>query len=92
MLSRIGRAVTAAVLWAIGGVAATTEAAPPKEVDVIIAFKAPPGKADQDFVTKQGGKIKHSYWIVPAIAARIPEQAFAAFAKNPNVSGCRAGR
>ena len=57
-----------------------------KEVDVLIGFKTPPGRKDHELVTKQGGKIKHSYWIVNAVAARLPEQALAAIQKNPNVS------
>ncbi|MBL8851303.1 MAG: S8 family serine peptidase [Planctomycetaceae bacterium] len=56
------------------------------QVDVIIGFKTPPGQADRDFIKKQGGTVTHSYWIVPAIAARVPQQALAGIARNPNVS------
>ncbi len=64
----------------------TAVTAPPDpEVDVLIAFKNDPGKADHDFVRKQGGKIKETYWLVPAMAARIPLNAVAALAKNKNI-------
>ncbi|MBL8851302.1 MAG: S8 family serine peptidase [Planctomycetaceae bacterium] len=65
---------------------AAEQAAPIVEVDVIIEFKTPPGQADRDFIKRQGGTVTHSYWIVPAIAARVPQQALAGIARNPNVS------
>jgi subtilisin len=37
-------------------------------------------------VRGHGGEIKHSYHLVPAIAASLPEQAIEALAKNPNVT------
>jgi subtilisin len=60
-------------------------APPDPEVDVLIAFKKDPGKADHAFVRKQGGTIKETWWLVPAMAARIPLKAVAALSKNKNI-------
>src|SRR5262245_36142454 len=57
-----------------------------KDVDVLIGFKAPPGRAERGLVTNAGGTVKANYWIVPALAAKVPEQALAAISQNPNVT------
>lgn len=54
-------------------------------VDVLILFASQPGPADQDDVRRQGGQIKHTYRIVPALAATLPEAAVAALERNPRV-------
>lgn len=61
------------------------EAAPPGKVDVLIGFKNPPGQNDQAFIRAQGGKVKHSYTLIPSIAATVPQQALIVLANNPNV-------
>lgn len=89
MLWRIGRGVlTMAFVWACLSVAPAASHAGKATtyVDVLIGFKTPPGQADRDFIKKQGGTVKHSYWIVPAMAIRVPEQALAGLSKNPNVA------
>ena len=66
-----------------GGVAAKdTE---PK-VPVIIGFKDKPSQADKGMIRGHGGDIKHSYTIINAIAAKLPEQAIAKIKKNPRVA------
>ena len=61
-------------------------ARPVKEVNVLIAYKGAPGAAEEKLIRKQGGTVKHRYWLVPAVAARVPEAALAALARNPNVA------
>jgi len=73
-------------LFAFGGLVAGLGAAPPaQQVDVLIAFKNPPGPNEHALIRAQGGTIKESYWIVPAVAARIPLPAVAALSKNPAI-------
>ena len=63
-------------------------AAPPADggnVRVIIRFAEAPGKAQRDLVRELGGTVHHSFQIVPAIAATLPEQALAALAANPAI-------
>src|SRR3954447_26149445 len=55
-------------------------------VKVLIGFRNTPGAAEQAIVRGAGGNITHTYTIVPAIAANLPEQAIAALQRNPNVS------
>jgi subtilisin family serine protease len=53
---------------------------------VFIGFTSTPGAPEQALVRGAGGKIKHSYWLVPAIAATIPEAAIENLMKNPRVT------
>jgi subtilisin len=61
-------------------------AGPPEKLDVLIQFHHPPGPNEHALVRGLGGNLKHSYEIVPAVAASIPPKAVAALLKNPNVS------
>jgi subtilisin len=61
-------------------------AGPPEKVDVLIQFHQPPGPNEHALVRGLGGSLKHSYDIVPAVAASLPPKAVAALLKNPNVS------
>ncbi len=54
-------------------------------VDVLIAFHAQPGSAEEALVRAGGGEIKHRYHLVHAIAARLPVQAVNALRGNPRV-------
>lgn len=58
----------------------------PQKVDVIIGFTQTPGPSEQALVRGQGGTIKHSYHLVPAIAASIPEAAIQGLLNNPRVT------
>jgi len=58
----------------------------PGRVDVLIGFTQVPGPNEQALVRSQGGVIKYSYHLVPAIAASIPETAIAGLLKNSRVT------
>jgi subtilisin family serine protease len=64
----------------------TVGAQGPDRVDVIIAFRTAPGPADEALVAGAGGRIRHTYHLVPAIAANLPQQAVAALLANPRVA------
>jgi len=57
--------------------------AAPNRCRVLIGFEGQPSEA---LVRGMGGKVIHSYKIVPAIAAEIPEAAISALAANPRIS------
>jgi len=64
-------------------------AAKPQEdsrVRVLIAFDKPVGAKEQAVVRAFGGEIKHSYTIVNAIAAEVPEAALFGLSRNPRVT------
>ena len=42
-------------------------------LDVLIGVKNLPGPAEEALVRAGGGRIKYTYHLVPAIAARVPE-------------------
>lgn len=54
-------------------------------VDLLIGFHDVPGQAEQALVKSFGGTIEHSYRIVPAIAANVPESAIAGLSRHPRV-------
>lgn len=56
------------------------------QAKVLIRFRSLPGPAEQALVRAFGGKVRFTYWIVPAIAATVPESAIAALQSNPHVS------
>ncbi|MBD3675454.1 MAG: S8 family peptidase [Planctomycetaceae bacterium] len=64
---------------------AQLSAAPPEKVDVLIGFAQPPGVKDHVNIVMQGGRINHSYSLVPAIAATVPKNALAGLMAQPNV-------
>jgi subtilisin family serine protease len=56
------------------------------KVPVIIGFKDTPSQADKNKIRGHSGDIKHSYTIINAIAAKLPEQAIDKIKKNPRVA------
>ena len=56
------------------------------KVPVIIGFKDKPSQADKNKIRGHSGDIKHSYTIINAIAAKLPEQAIDKIKKNPRVA------
>ncbi len=52
---------------------------------VIIGYTSPPGKQDEDDIIVKGGKVKHRYHIIPAIAAEIDEGEADKIKKKPKV-------
>jgi len=53
---------------------------------VFISFTGTPGASEEGLVKGLGGRIKHTYWLVPAISATIPEAAIDKLMKNPLVA------
>jgi subtilisin len=66
------------------GVAPVASQAPDR-LDVLIGFDRPPGAAQESLVRAFGGSIKHTYHLVPAIAANIPETAIAGLLRSQRV-------
>jgi subtilisin len=83
MLHDCRRFVLVVALALIGGF--EIAAAPPAQVDVLISFKNPPGPNGRALIRGQGGTVKETFWLVPAVAARVPLAAVEALRKNPNV-------
>ena len=83
-------AVAAWVALAVPGSAAAPQAPSAglqaNRIDVITAFASTPGPADEAPVRRQGGQIRYTYYLVPAIASSIPEQAVAGLASDPRVT------
>ena len=65
--------VTAVILGisGIGNLSMAASVSAPSRIDVIIGFSQTPGSSEQALVRSSGGTIKHSYHLVPAIAARL---------------------
>ena len=55
-------------------------------VNVFIRFKSTPGAADETLVRGAGGRIRHRYHLVPAVAVNISRQAASALLANPRVA------
>jgi subtilisin family serine protease len=57
-----------------------------EQTDVLIGFRNTPGASEHALVRAHGGSVKHSFTLVPAIAASLPAQAVAALRANPRVT------
>ncbi len=55
-------------------------------VTVLVGFKQKPGQAEELFVKAHGGKVKHNFRLLPAIAARVPKDKLAALKSNSSIS------
>ena len=55
-------------------------------VDVLIAFRNTPGPDDEALVRGVGGRVKHRYHLIRAIATSIPRRAMSALLANPRVA------
>jgi subtilisin family serine protease len=92
------RALYAAVLILIGATlvslmslpivkAAQSSAADQSDrVDVLIAFRNTPDPDDEALVRGAGGRVKHRYHLIRAIATSIPRRAMSALLANPRVA------
>jgi subtilisin len=78
--------VAVAFLGVIDASSFASSASSETRTSVLISFIHTPGAAEQSLVKSHGGLIAHSYHLVPAIAASLPESAIAALKKNPNVT------
>ncbi len=55
-------------------------------VRVIIGFRNQPGAGEQAQIRGAGGTVRHTFWLVPAIAAEVPSVALQGLRNNPNVT------
>lgn len=53
---------------------------------VLIAFRNLPGAAEEALVRAAGGDVTHTFRLVHAIAAQLPEQAIEALRRNPRIT------
>ncbi len=53
---------------------------------VIINYKKIPTKTDEDSIRKKGGKTRHAFKIIPAIAAEVSDAEITNLYKDPNVA------
>jgi serine protease len=56
----------------------------PDLAPVLIGFQNFPGAAEENLVRAHGGEVTHTFWLVRAIAARIPQPAWDALEHNPH--------
>lgn len=54
-------------------------------VRVIISFAQPPGPSEEALIRGAGGTVHQRYWLVPAVAADVPQVAIQGLQNNPNV-------
>ncbi len=86
-----GRRVASVLLTAVILIAAVQQSSTrvaaqgPDRVNVLITFRQMPGAAEQAVVRAAGGQVRHSYRLVPGMAANLPAAAVAALQNNPNV-------
>lgn len=87
MRDRVRLVLTAAAIAAliVGSTSEIPVAAQDRNVDVLIAFNAPPGAADEALVRGVGGQIKHTYRLVPGMAATLPAAAVRGLVNNPRI-------
>lgn len=62
------------------------QAGPADPVRVLIGFRQLPGPAEIALVRAAGGTPIHTYWLVPSIAARVPQAAVQGLRNNPLVT------
>jgi subtilisin len=79
------------VISLIGGLGVPGAAARPAGgagdfVDVLIGFDRTPGASERALVKGAGGSVKHSYTLVPAVAAKLPAAAVRGLERNPRVT------
>jgi subtilisin len=56
------------------------------DCDVIVGFKNKPGPSEQALIHSHGGIAKKSFHLIPAIAARVPENEIKEIKKDPRVA------
>ena len=80
-------AVVMGVVMTVGSVGPIFSFAAPasRNVDVFVVFDGTPGRTEQAAVRGFGGNIRHSYHLVPAVAASIPESSLSALSRHPLV-------
>ncbi|TFH43664.1 MAG: hypothetical protein E4G94_04550, partial [ANME-2 cluster archaeon] len=68
------------VIFMISGVALAADR------DVIIGFHQPVGPSENALIHDHGGEAKKSFHLIPAIAARVPENNIEKLKKNPRIA------
>ena len=53
---------------------------------MLIAFHQQPGRSEEALIRAFGGTVKHTFHLVPAIAATLPQAAIEALRQNPQVA------
>ena len=53
--------------------------------DVLIGFHEFPGAVEEALVWAYGGEVRRTFWLVPAMAATMSDEAASALKRNPNV-------
>lgn len=83
----MGMGVVLSLLCIASSISLIAQPNPPNDrVEVIIGFNQQPGASEQALVRAFGGAIKHTYRIIPAIAATLPQRAIQALENHPLVS------
>lgn len=54
-------------------------------IDILIGFDNIPGPVEHGLIKKAGGSIKHSYTLVPGLAASVPAHAIEGLKRNPRI-------
>jgi len=85
MKKKLFIAFTVTICLVFGLLGSSVSASPPEMVRVIIGFDRQPGLSEQHLLSGAGGSIKHTYTLVPAIAASIPHSAIQGLSRNPRV-------
>lgn len=76
----------AAVFNLFGRVSTVAAEKPETMVKVLIGFENAPGASEQALVRAFGGEISHTYMLVSAIAAEVPEKAMRGLENHPLVT------
>ena len=76
----------------LGAFTATVSAQGVGRSKVFIRFLQRPGPHEEDLVRENGGQIKYTYHLVPAIAASVPDAAIKALSRNPKVAAVEPDR
>lgn len=78
--------ILAAVVWISATTGLLAQPGPADRVKVLIGFDQPPGASERSLVQSLGGTVRHTYRLIPAIAATLPQRAIAVLNNVPGVS------
>jgi subtilisin len=80
------RLICLAVLLVLAGAGLMGQPGPADRVKVLIGFDQQPGVNEQALIRAFGGTVRHTYRLIPAIAAVLPRNALTALSNHPAVS------
>ncbi len=78
--------VTPLALTLLATAGLMAQSGPNSRVKVLIGFNQSPGASEQALVRAAGGTVRHTYSLIPAIAATLPQSAINALENNPAIS------